>query len=104
LRVTGAPLPPPLSPQIPSENPGNSRSKTSQRSGNKEMGVIIITTPLQRHHNKTISPTLMLLTMLLLLLMMMTMMMVVVVVMPLFVHIFSKIPLEFTENMEFTAQ
>ena len=49
----------------------------------------------------------MLLTMLLLLLMMMimmTMMMVVVVVMPLFVHIFSKIPLEFTENMEFTAQ
>jgi hypothetical protein len=52
------------------------------------------------HHNKTISPTLMLLTMLLLLLMMM----VVVVVMPLFVHIFSKIPLEFTENMEFTAQ
>ena len=46
----------------------------------------------------------MLLTMLLLLLMMMTMMMVVVVVMPLFVHIFSEIPLEFTENMEFTAQ
>jgi hypothetical protein len=37
-------------------------------------------------------------------LLLLLMMMVVVVVMPLFVHIFSKIPLEFTENMEFTAQ